>query len=327
LSGTRRLRKPQEVAEFLRSRPSLTELSERFPREWDAARREFAALMESGDATALGAALARSSAPVPRPRGRERPQAEVVSDAVRRHMLERMLRQALVAAGTGVTEGSVRLGLVTGFVLQRLLFEGSLRRKPVPLRAFRLVWPLLRQRRRLMPLVSQRGIYCFYSRPLVKALVRLVDGRRCVEIAAGDGTLARFLTEAGAEVTATDDYSWRERVGYDDLAEVEKLDAAGALREYRPQVVICSWPPPGNSFEAHVFTTPSVELYVLITSRHEFAAGNWDAYRAQTGFTFAEEPRLSRMLVPPEIDGAVYLFRRGVADGDEITDGRAAGRA
>jgi hypothetical protein len=305
------------VAEFLRSRPSLTELSERFPREWDAARREFAALMESGDATALGAALARSSAGVPRPRGRERPQAQVVSDVVRRHMLERMLRQALVAAGTGVTEGTVRLGLVTGFVLQRLLFERGLRRKPVPLRAFRLLWPLLPQRRRLMPLVSQRGIYCFYSRPLVREIARLVGDRTCVEIAAGDGTLTRFLADAGADVTATDDYSWRERVGYDDLEAVEKLDAVSALRTHRPQVVVCSWPPPGNPFEAHVFTTPSVELYVLITSRHEFAAGNWDAYRAQRGFTFAEEPRLSRLLLPPEIDGAVYLFRREVTDGPD----------
>jgi len=224
-------------------------------------------------------------------------------------MLQRMLRQALLAVGTGVTEGTVKFDLVNGLVLQRLLFEHDLRRKPVPLRAFRTLWPLLPQRRFLMPLVTSRGIYCFYSRPLVKALVRLIDGRSCVEIAAGDGTLSRFLNDAGASVTATDDFSWQDRVGY-EAEGVRRLDAAGALREYRPQVVICSWPPPRNSFESRVFTTPEVELYVLITSRHEFAAGDWDAYRSQTAFSFAEEPRLSRLIVPPEIDGAVYLFRR-----------------
>ena len=312
MSGTRRvsrMRKPQEVADWLRTEPSLTELGREFPAEWEAARREFAELMESGDATQLGAALAAASAAVPQPRGRARPQPEVVSDVLRRHMLQRMLRQALLAVGTGVTEGTVKFDLVNGLVLQRLLFEHDLRRKPVPLRAFRLLWPLLSQRRFLMPLVTSRGIYCFYSRPLVKALVRLIDGRSCVEIAAGDGTLSRFLNDAGASVTATDDFSWQDRVGY-EAEGVRRLDAAGALREYRPQVVICSWPPPRNSFESRVFTTPEVELYVLITSRHEFAAGDWDAYRSQTAFSFAEEPRLSRLIVPPEIDGAVYLFRR-----------------
>jgi hypothetical protein len=311
-----RLRKPQEVAEYLRSTPPLAELRERFPREWDAARQEFARVTATGDATELGSALAASAGSVPRPRGRARPQHEVVSDAVRRHILQRMLRQALVAAGTGVTEGTVRFNRLNGLILQRLLFEHGLRRKPVPLRAFRLVWPLLPQRRLLMPLVTSRGVYCFYSKPLVKALVRLIDGRTCLEIAAGDGTLTRFLNRAGAAVTATDDHSWHERVGYQD-DDVEKLDAVRALRKYRPQVVICSWPPPGNPFEAHVFTTASVELYVLVTTRHEFAAGNWDAYRAQTGFSFAEEPSLSRLLVPPEIDGAVYLFRRLTQDGDQ----------
>jgi hypothetical protein len=319
VSRTRRAERPskaREVAEYLGSAPPLAELRDRFPLEWDAARTEFARLTEHGDAAELGSALAESAASVPQPRGRARPQREVISDAVRRHILQRMLRQALVAAGTGVAEGTVRFGRVNGLVLQRLLFEHGLRRKPVPLRAFRLVWPLLPQRRFLMPLVTARGIYCFYSRQLVKALVRIVDGRTCLEIAAGDGTLARFLREAGAAVTATDDHSWHERVGYED-GDVEGLDAVRALRKYRPQVVICSWPPPGNSFEAHVFATESVELYVLLTTRHEFAAGNWDAYRAQTGFTFAEEPRLSRLLVPPEIDGAVYLFRRRGQDGAE----------
>jgi hypothetical protein len=131
-----------------------------------------------------------------------------------------------------------------------------------------------------------------------------------VEIVAGDGTLARFLVDAGAPVLATDDHSRRQRVWSADDAAVERLGVVAALRRHRPQVVICSWPPPGNTFEAHVFRTPSVELYVLLTSRHEFAAGNWDVYRSQTGFTFEEAPRLSRLLVPPEAGGAVYLFHR-----------------
>ena len=43
-----------------------------------------------------------------------------------------------------------------------------------------------------------------------------------------------------------------------------------------------------------MFTTPSVELYMVIGSRSEFAAGNWAAYRAQDAFALTEEPALSR---------------------------------
>ena len=53
---------------------------------------------------------------------------------------------------------------LNGFVAQRLLFARGLERKPVSMRRFRLIWPLLWQRRRLMPLVQPKGIYCFYSR-------------------------------------------------------------------------------------------------------------------------------------------------------------------
>ena len=179
---------------------------------------------------------------------------------------------------------------------------------PVPMRAFRLTWPLVTQRRLLMPLVQPRGIYCFYSLELVKALVALLDGRPALEIAAGDGTLSRFLAARGARVKATDDQSWGHAVTYP--AEVEKLDAAQALARHRPRAVLCSFPPPGNAFERRVFTTPGVELYVVVTTRHQFAAGDWNAYREQTAFEWSVDEPLSRLVLPPELDPAVLLFRR-----------------
>jgi hypothetical protein len=77
-----------------------------------------------------------------------------------------------------------------------------------------------------------------------------------------------------------------------------------------PEVVLCSWPPAGNPFERWVFATPSVKTYIMIGSRHEFAAGNWTDYRRQTAFAFAERPELSRLVLPPELDGAVHVFQR-----------------
>jgi hypothetical protein len=159
-----------------------------------------------------------------------------------------------------------------------------------------------------MPLVGPRGIYCFYSKPLIRELAHLIGDRPALEIAAGDGTLSRFLAAAGVPITATDDHSWTHSIEFPEA--VVRQDARSALRARKPQVVVCSWPPPGNSFEREVFKTHSVELYVLIASRHEFAAGNFVDYERQSEFTFAEDPELSRLVLPPELEAAVYVFER-----------------
>ena len=164
------------------------------------------------------------------------------------------------------------------------------------------------QRRLLMPLVQPEGIYCFYSRQLVNALAALIVKRTCLEIAAGDGTLTRFLAGSGVRITATDDYSWKHEVKYPEF--VVRKDAGEALREYAPEVVLCSWPPAGNAFEQQVFRTKSVQLYIVVSSRHRFAAGNWDDYQRQSAFERGEDEALSSSVLPPELDAAVYLFRR-----------------
>jgi hypothetical protein len=91
---------------------------------------------------------------------------------------------------------------------------------------------------------------------------------------------------------------------------VEKLGAREALEKYQPQVVLCSWPPPGNPFEKEVFSTPCVELYVVIGSRYRFAGGNWEAYTGQQRFEWQADPRLSGFVLPPELESSVLVFRR-----------------
>lgn len=298
----------RDVTELLRSKPSLEWLSHKYPQEWDQARRRLSRLLAEGGRDALKNYLTTATDRQRSPQDRREPDHVQAAAAVRRHMTLELVRQACVAHGAGVSQGPVRFGRVNGFVLQRLLFERGLRRKPVSLVLFRAVWPLLTQRRLLLPLVMQQGIYCFYSRRLISAIARLVDDRPCLEIAAGDGTLSRFLRDEGVPITATDDYSWDHAIKFG--CDIERLDAQRALRTHAPEVVICSWPPPGNTFEKHVFDTPSVQLYILLTSRHAYAAGNPAAYTAQTGFDVDHDPALSRLILPDNVDGAVYLFRR-----------------
>lgn len=303
-------RRSEQVLDWLRTRPSLAEVQQAYPEEWERVRRQVAGLAAAGDEKAVTEFLAATARPPVPSQGRRPPEREVIAAQVRRYLAVTALDQAYLRATTGVESGTVRLGLVGGSVAQRLLFRRDLERRPVSTVWFRLAWPLVRgrTRRALMPLVRQKGIYCFYSRALVRRLAVIVGDRTCLEIAAGDGTLAAFLAAEGVDVVATDDHSWADAVRYPD--HVQRQPAAAALRAHRPQVVICSWPPAGNSFERLVFTTPSVQTYVVITTRHEASAGDWTAYRAQRGFDLVDDRRLGRLVLPPDLDGAVLVFTR-----------------
>ncbi|GAA0812183.1 hypothetical protein Sya03_57600 [Spirilliplanes yamanashiensis] len=293
---------------WLRSDPSLEELVEAYPDEWQQVQRDVGALIERDDAQEITAYITRVSRPQAPLPGRTRSAKERLSTELRRQMTVHLLKQAILSSTTGVSEGRIRFNLVNGFVAQKLLFRRDLERKPVSLWQFRVVWPLLSQRRLLMPLVQKKGIWCFYSRPLINRLADLIGDRSCLEIAAGDGTLSRFLADAGVRVTATDDYSWSDSITFPDT--VLKQDARTALRIHQPEVVICSWPPADNPFEQHVFTTASVQQYIVIGSRHEASTGNWAAYRQQNGFDLQHDERLSKLVLPPEVDHAVYVFTR-----------------
>jgi hypothetical protein len=297
-------RRPAEQRAWLEGDPPLAAVRAAFPQEWAQVQRELAAVVARDDLEAVTAYAASVAAP---PGVRD--EAAAVSALARQRLAAAALRQMGVAAATGVTSGKLRFGLVSGWLTQRLLFRGGgLERKPASLSWFRLVWPLVRQQRYLMPLVEPRGIYCFYSKPLIQRLAARIDGRSCVEIAAGDGTLARFLRAAGADVVATDDYSWQKTRRA--ISDVVEQDAHAALRERQPEVVLCSWPPAGNPFEKWVFKTPSVKTYIVIASRSEFAAGNWADYRAQTSFSLTVDEDLGALVLPPEIESAVYVFER-----------------
>jgi hypothetical protein len=145
----------------------------------------------------------------------------------------------------------------------------------------------------------------------------MIASRSCLEIGAGDGTLTRFLENHGVQLTATDDHSWKNSVDYPEW--VKRLDARVALATYNPEVVICSWPPSRNDFERFVFNTASVQLYIVIGSRHQFAFGNWEDYKQQSGFDLEEDKKLSALVLPPELGAAVYVFRRKITDINEYT--------
>jgi len=302
----------EKALAWLNTRPSLDALCARYPEEWAAVQQEITAIVERGAAHELKSYLERLSASAAAATGRRNSRAQAaLSQFVRSRMAHESVEKlclGILATDAGATKGKLRFNLFNGYVAQKLLFARDLERKPVSRFWFRLFWPLVWQKKRLMPLVQPKGIYCFYSRDLIAALTRLISSRSCLEIGAGDGTLARFLQDRGVKLTATDNHAWSHAVKYPHW--VLKLDAAAALAAYAPEVVICSWPPSQNDFERRVFDAPSVQLYIVIGSRHRIASGNWKDYARQSAFDFRDDRKLAALVLPPELGAAVYLFQR-----------------
>ncbi|THG31041.1 hypothetical protein [Naasia lichenicola] len=298
----------EQTLRWLESSPSLDELCERFPSDWNVVADKLDAVKGKGT-QGLHEVIGQYSTPARQSRDRQLPQAARMSQLVQRRMVLISLRSVSDRRESGVQEGAIRFGLIYGFLLQRTLFKKDLERKPVHLGRFGLVWRLSKQRNRLMPLVRPQGIYCFYSRTLIKNIVRIIDGRDAVEIAAGDGTLTGFLNEEGASVIATDDFSWSGSVSYPE--SVQKFDARAALQKLAPRVAICSWPPAGNPFEKSVFVAPSVETYIVITSTDEREASNWATYREQTDFELDDSTALDTLVFPPGRNRVLVFRRRG----------------
>ncbi|MFD1179114.1 hypothetical protein ACFQ3W_22810 [Paenibacillus puldeungensis] len=227
---------------------------------------------------------------------------------IKARMALHLLEHASIAASAQSPTKNVRFNLWDGMVLQRLLFSKGFERKPVSLGLFNFCWKFVLNKKILMPLVNQKGIYCFYSKALIRELIRLIGDKKCLEIAAGDGTLTRFLNDAHARCKATDDYSWEHYITYPDF--VEQADAKAALFKYTPEVVLCSWPVPQNTYEKHVFKTSSVKLYIVIGTRNPAFTGDFGAYNEAEQFTMELNERLSSLILPPSNENAVYIFRR-----------------
>jgi hypothetical protein len=92
-----------------------------------------------------------------------------------------------------------------------------------------------------------RGIYCIPTTELVSWLAERIAGRSAIEIGSGSGVLATALG-----IQATDNrlqerpdiahaYRAQQQTPIRYGAHVEKLDAAAAVKNYKPEVVVAAW--------------------------------------------------------------------------------------
>lgn len=229
-------------------------------------------------------------------------------DIIKSRIAIKFLEKVNFSIQTNEYSGKVRFNLWDGLILQKLLFKKGLERKLVSVKKFKLVWPFIIKKKILMPLVNAKGIYCFYSKELVREFKKLIGDSSCLEIGAGDGVLTQFLINEEINCIATDNYSWDNYIKYPSF--VKRLDGKSALEKYKTDTVICSWPPPENNFEKHVFSSNSVKLYIVIGTKNKLYSGNHKVYETQENFTMELNEKLSSLILPPSKDNAVYIFRR-----------------
>jgi uncharacterized UPF0146 family protein len=220
--------------------------------------------------------------------------------------LDRFYKELLAKHDSGPS--GQRLTRYNHFVVKHLLRLSAAKYTPAPLIWLKFWWRFVRQRGTVLSLLTESGTWCIYSAEFIRELARQLQGRRVLEVGAGEGVLSRFLHEAGVDIVGTDNYSWSRHIKFG--ANVEKREAAEALKHYQPEAVICSWAPPDNLFEQDIFRCPTVETYFAIGSSHHFASGNRDTYQKARGFVQHNDRELASLLFPAESNHEVQVFRR-----------------
>jgi hypothetical protein len=158
---------PKDELKWVCNEAHLQELMERYPEIWQSVGPQLISALEDGRAQTLKdySAKAKSIEEMWHYKIRNsRNNLKVIESAMPHLAKSRMAMLALdkcyQAAATGKESGKIRFGLFNGYIVQKLLFNHNLTRKPASLKWFRLWWRFVSQKRILMPLVQPIGIYC-----------------------------------------------------------------------------------------------------------------------------------------------------------------------
>lgn len=136
---------------------------------------------------------------------------------------------------------------------------------------------------------ESRGVFVAWNPPFIAALATAL--RRCagedtvLEVAAGDGTLARLLAREGVAVRATD-----------AQCGAEPLSCQEALANYELKTVLSCFAPLDAGIEAHVTAHPGVERYLYIGPLINDRPGP-DALWSHPGWTRERLPAVDEFLI------------------------------
>lgn len=131
-----------------------------------------------------------------------------------------------------------------------------------------------------------------------------------LEVGAGNGRLSHFLQQKLKERISREEIKIivtdSGEAGIRPIFSVEKLNHKEALEKYKPQIVICSWMPPGIDFSADFRSTKSLREYILIGE--PVVCGdfwltwgtNWALKKKEDGSLSLDEEKMSERENQPE---------------------------
>jgi len=132
----------------------------------------------------------------------------------------------------------------------------------------------------LAALSQVTGVYFFPSREWVPQLLRylrLLGVRRLMEAGAGrgylTGALAPLAEAGGLAFKAIDKGQAEFQTGLPVHPRVEVGDVFTAVYEFKPEVVLYAWPPPGQSL-AKILTAPALRYLIVVGEAAGGATGD-----------------------------------------------------
>jgi len=96
---------------------------------------------------------------------------------------------------------------------------------------------------------TSRGLWTVIADTWVAQLAEWIGERKCVEVMAGAGWLAKALQNHNVDVWPTDNYSWNQRHSkMQFLTGVTQTNATAAVKSAKDaEILIVSWPPYGGT--------------------------------------------------------------------------------
>ncbi len=112
------------------------------------------------------------------------------------------------------------------------------------------------------------GIYQILNKEFNDSLAEEINKLKLspiLEVGAGSGELARSMRTREIDIYAVDNYTQPlpKRV-LDNPDLPESLDYETAISKYQPELIICSWMPPGEDWSPQFRANDSVKSYILI---------------------------------------------------------------
>lgn len=95
--------------------------------------------------------------------------------------------------------------------------------------------------------IKKQG-FALLSHDWIDELVKYINGRKCLEVMAGCGSLSKILKDKGVDIIATDNFSWNGAANWNTSrnywTDIEDIDCIKAIEKYGADrdVIIMSWP-------------------------------------------------------------------------------------